>query len=96
MEPWRVDRLVKYGRSRNQSGRDKSLTRRWDQELYRQGKETCWKGLVNKRSVFNGLSKGVNINGLGGEGAKQRFEDELETDKPRDSRSERAEPGKIC
>lgn len=46
--------------------------------------------------MFNGLLKGVNINGLGGEGAKQRFEDELETDKPRDSRSERAEPGKIC
>lgn len=40
--------------------------------------------------MFNGLLKGVNINGLGGEGAKQRFEDELETDQPRDSRSERA------
>lgn len=74
LERW--DCLVRYGRSRNQRGRNKSLTRSWDQELEGQGKETCWKGLVNKRSVFNELPKGVNINALGG-GAKQRFEGEL-------------------
>lgn len=62
---------MKEGWNRNQNGRDKGLTRSWDQG--REGNDRIWK-LVNKaRSVLNELHEEVKLHRVG-VGQKERFE----------------------